>query len=255
MPADPLHHPHDGLFKLAFTNPLHAAPPFQAYLPAAVTRELDFSQLTLEPGHYVDQELNQCESDLLFRLPYQGEDAFVYMLFEHQSTPDRWLPLRLLRYQVRIWEQYRRGKDHGVNLPVIIPVVLAQCGGRWPMEPRFSALFNLPPDRAAVLREHIPDFCFGLIDLAALPWESLRGTPFGIVAMAALKGEGEEELLSERVWNDERLEHAREEEVAALVYYLLGTAGIDEVQLGAMLRSPRNAMLSSVWCCKLTFSQ
>ena len=248
MPVDPLHHPHDGLFKLAFSNPLHAAAAFQAYLPAEVTAGLDFSRLTLEPGHFVDDGLRQSESDLLFRLPCHGEDAFVYLLFEHQSRPDRWLALRLLHYQCRIWEQFRSNNAGAEHLPVIIPVVLAQCDGQWTMEPRFSALFHLPEERAAALREHLPDFCFGLIDLAALPWGTLRGTPFGITAMAALKAEREanrrEELLSGRVWDEERLLQSRTEEVIALLHYILSQAGIDKAKARTMLKMLRNTELS-----------
>ena len=39
-----------------------------------------------------------------------GAPAWLYVLLEHQSTPDVWLRLRLrlLKYSIRIWERDRR---------------------------------------------------------------------------------------------------------------------------------------------------
>ena len=35
-----------------------------------------------------------------------GRAAFVYVLIEHQSSPDPMMPLRMLRYVMRIWERW-----------------------------------------------------------------------------------------------------------------------------------------------------
>jgi hypothetical protein len=55
------------------------------------------------------------ESDLFFRLPFlpdaegdQEPPALVCLLLEHQSQPERWMPLRVLLYAVLYWRENRR---------------------------------------------------------------------------------------------------------------------------------------------------
>ena len=61
-------------------------------------------------GSFIDQELRGSASDLLFevRSAAAAPRQWLYLLFEHQSQPDRWMALRLLRYCCRIWEADRR---------------------------------------------------------------------------------------------------------------------------------------------------
>ena len=56
---------HDGLFKLAFSDPKHVAVELRAVLPPALLALLDLESLRLEPGSFVDDELTQSHSDLL----------------------------------------------------------------------------------------------------------------------------------------------------------------------------------------------
>lgn len=56
-------------------------------------------------------------SDLLYSVKISDTPSFVYVLFEHQSTNDPWMPLRSLRYVVRILEQWRRVNPDAVLLP------------------------------------------------------------------------------------------------------------------------------------------
>ena len=49
MASDPIHQPHDKLFKKTFGHPDSAAALFQGYLPENVTRHLDFAAAVLEP--------------------------------------------------------------------------------------------------------------------------------------------------------------------------------------------------------------
>ena len=53
-----------------------------------------------------------------------GGPAWLYVLLEHQSTPDRWLRLRLLKYSIRIRERDRRQHPNEEQLRPIVPLVL-----------------------------------------------------------------------------------------------------------------------------------
>ena len=52
----------------------------------------------------------------------------VYVLLEHQSTPDRWLRLRLLGYCVQVWQRWQRQHEDQKRLPLLVPMILGVVG-------------------------------------------------------------------------------------------------------------------------------
>jgi len=160
--------PHDALFKATFSQVDRAAEELRHVLPPELLARVDLSSLSLESGSFVDEALRERHTDLLFSLRLDGRDARIYLLFEHQSTPDAWMPLRLLRYMLRIWESCVA--DGATSLPVVIPVVLHHGDSGWRAPTRFEALFDLPPEAA----EFTPHFRFLLDDLATQSEAALR---------------------------------------------------------------------------------
>jgi predicted transposase/invertase (TIGR01784 family) len=106
MPDDSLHQPHDKLFIGGFSDPVTAAAFLQAELPVGVSGLIAWTDLKFQSGTFIDSQFRHSKSDLLFATTVAGKDCRVYLLFEHQSAPDPWLALRLLRYMVRIWEAH-----------------------------------------------------------------------------------------------------------------------------------------------------
>src|SRR5437899_1243043 len=124
MPEHPT--PHDALFKAVFSKPENALAVFREALPAELVEAIEPGSLELEPGTFVDDELKERASDLLFKAKLRGRDALVYVLFEHQSTVDPLMPFRLLRYVVRVWEAGLRAAPERARLPAVVPLVLFQ---------------------------------------------------------------------------------------------------------------------------------
>jgi len=149
--------PHDALVKVVFGKPEHAKGMLRAVVPAAVAEELDWSTLTLRPGSFVDLALKEQHTDLLYSATWRGGgELLVYFLFEHLSAPpkkDTLLAFRLLRYQVRIWEDWHARHQDAKSLPMIIPIVMYHGVTPW-SEPRlFDALLDVPASvRPAVAR-------------------------------------------------------------------------------------------------------
>ena len=100
--------PHDALFKRVFSDVTHAAGEFRAVLPSELVAEIDFATLSLCPGSFVDEVLRERHTDLLYSVRLRERDAFLYLLFEHQSTVDALMPYRMLGYVLRIWESWLR---------------------------------------------------------------------------------------------------------------------------------------------------
>jgi predicted transposase/invertase (TIGR01784 family) len=221
MPDEPLHHPHDKLFKSAFGDPVTAAGFLRWEIPAALSSAIDWERLRLEPGSFVDSHYRQSESDLLFSAPSGASECLVYLLFEHQLAPDPWIALRLLRYQVRIWETWRKNHPKCGRLPVILPVVLAQNAEVWEISPQFSSLLDVPDPLASELAGLVPDFTFRLIQLANIEFEAIRGTPAGILTLRVMKAERLEKLLEDSVWDESLFMHVPREIIEMLIRYIL----------------------------------
>ena len=120
--------PHDKLFKRIFKEPQYAAEELRALLPSPLVAALDWATLRPEPDSYVDQALADGYSDLVFSARAGEERVLVYVLFEHQSTNDERMALRLLKYMVEIWMHFAKDQRNvGEPLPLVIPVVLAHA--------------------------------------------------------------------------------------------------------------------------------
>ena len=89
--------PHDRFFKETFGRKENVVPFLQEALPIGVTEMVDWQTLVRKEATFLDETLAKRSSDLLFSVGWNGGEAFFYCLFEHQSTCDHRMPLRLLR--------------------------------------------------------------------------------------------------------------------------------------------------------------
>ena len=227
MSEEPIHQPHDKLFKASFSDPVNAAAFLRWEVPPALSGKIAWEQLRVEPGSFVDSHYRHTESDLLFSAKLAGCDSLLYLLFEHQTTPDPALALRLLRYMVRIWEAWFKQHPAPARLPVILPIVLAQNAEVWELSPRFASLLDVPAGCEEALAPFVPDFTFRLIQLAALPFEAIRGTPAGIMTLRVMKAERVAQLLADPVWDEALLLQVPRATFELLLRYLL-RADIDK---------------------------
>jgi predicted transposase/invertase (TIGR01784 family) len=145
----------------------------QAHLPDDVSQGLNWSTLRLVEGSFVDEDLRGSEADLLYEveLGSGGESLWIYILFEHQSTPDRWMRFRLLKYCCRIWDVNLTERPTPRELRPIVPVVFYQGERGWSYSTEFADLF------AESVRNwpETPHFSHGLIDQSGLQPEELQG--------------------------------------------------------------------------------
>lgn len=156
-------YPHDAFFKDVFSDSKHAIAFFQGHLPATVAAKTDWSSLTVLPGSFVKSNLQQIHSDLVFSVRIGGRKSLLYLLFEHQSTVDPAMPLRLLGYATEILNDHH--KTHGLPLPAVLPFVLHQGPERWSVSTAFEDLFDLPEEVRTDLLSFLPRFSHGLLDL------------------------------------------------------------------------------------------
>ena len=169
MALKDLHHPHDNLFKEAMSNTIVARNFIEQHLPPALVARMDLSTLKLCSGTYVNAQLKATASDVLYSVQLDGHTAYVYMLAEHKSGIDVWMPVKILGYKVDIWKAHikQHPKD---KLPVIIPIVFYNGGTPYTASSRLSDLMEGPIE---LIEEYLhKDFL--LIDTNYLEDEVLR---------------------------------------------------------------------------------
>lgn len=100
--------PHDAAFRSFLANPDVARDFLELHLPAEYRQLCDLSTLKLEPATFVEPDLHQYASDILWSVKTTGgEDGYVYTLIEHQSTENLYMPFRMLRYSVAAMQSKR----------------------------------------------------------------------------------------------------------------------------------------------------
>jgi predicted transposase YdaD len=162
---------HDAFFKQVLSDPDLAGTFLSEHLPPDVAGLLAPTSPEPVPGSFVDEELRQHHSDLLFRVRLKaGRDAFAYVLMEHKSSPDPGARLQLLRYVVRLLVHWYDQNKQQLPLPPVLPLLAHQGPEGWTLSCEFSDLFGSVPEP---LRPYLPSFRHALVDLPLIDDQAL----------------------------------------------------------------------------------
>ncbi|HQE48847.1 MAG TPA: Rpn family recombination-promoting nuclease/putative transposase [Fervidobacterium sp.] len=169
--------PHDTFFKVTFGDKDVAQDFLKHYLPTQIANVVDLNYLTKENNSFVDERFKECFTDMLYRTKINGEDGYIYFLFEHKSYQDPLVILQLLRYIVRIWEEkYDRKANRLPRLPIIIPMVIYHGESKWNVQTKLINLIKGIDGLPEETKKYIPVYEYELYDLS----------PFGQVVIVGL---------------------------------------------------------------------
>jgi predicted transposase/invertase (TIGR01784 family) len=89
MSEQPIQNPHDQFFRAAMSDKRVSSEFLKQYLPKEIVTLVDFNDLVLQPRSQVNTVRKESTVDLLFQTKMSGKKAYLYLLLEHQSSPDR----------------------------------------------------------------------------------------------------------------------------------------------------------------------
>jgi hypothetical protein len=171
--AEEISHPHDSMVRAVLGDLAEARSFLQRYVPEALSETLNWSTLRLLEGSFVDDDLRRSETDFLYEVERVRDDVslWLYILLEHQSSPDRWMRFRLLKYCCRIWDVNLSERPVPRELRPIVPLVFYQGERPWSYSTEFADLF------AESVRDWpgVPRFSHGLIDQSGMRPEEVQG--------------------------------------------------------------------------------
>ena len=160
---DKIYTPHDKYFRTMLSNKEVAKDFLEWHLPSFIKDRVDLDSVETKKDSFVDDNFKKLETDILFSLNFNNEPGYIYTLVEAQKKPDRFMPLRLLKYLIAIMEHHiKNNKDK--QLPTIYPLILYQGQALWNHTTNFFELFVEPNLAKQILTND-----FQLVDIHRIP--------------------------------------------------------------------------------------
>lgn len=220
---------HDKYFRAAMSNLRVAREFMEQYLPKDILAAIDLSTLSLQKESLIGADLKQLISDVLYKAKIKGRDSYIYLLTEHQSTPDRLMAFRLLHYICRITAHHieNNRKD---DLPIVVPLVFYHGQTIYSHGTNLFDLFGEFKELAAsVLLKP-----FHLIDVNRIPDEKLKQQVWSGVLTFMQKHIYAEDLL--KYIHDivpllkELMTAGEEEYIMSTIRYAMDAGNTDNIQ-------------------------
>jgi len=174
---------YDALFRRLFEKPEVSADFIRNYLPVGYQGKIDFESATIDPDTYVDEVLRRNYTDLLYKFDKKegGGSLYFYLLYDHKSSPDKWVSVQLLRYIMLIYRKELEKKPPPTILPEVFPVVFYHGTEEWKYSLQCADTID------ALRRKHLPHFEPFLFDLNRIDDKQLCGTVQTVVGLLSLK--------------------------------------------------------------------
>ncbi|HGJ5922698.1 Rpn family recombination-promoting nuclease/putative transposase, partial [Arsenophonus apicola] len=113
--------PHDSLFKQFLSEKETAKDFFTVWLPDEIKSLCDLDSLKVESGSFIDSEMKNYQSDILYSVKTKKGKGYFYLLIEAQSSPDKLMAWRLMRYSMAAMQKHL---DAGhKKLPLVFPIL------------------------------------------------------------------------------------------------------------------------------------
>ncbi|WGM03661.1 Rpn family recombination-promoting nuclease/putative transposase [Arsenophonus nasoniae] len=121
--------PHDAVFKQFLSEKETAKDFFDIWLPDEIKSLCDLDSLKVESGSFIDSEMKNYQSDILYSFSTKKGSGYIYVLIEHQSTSDKLMAWRLMCYSMSAMQKHLESGHK--ELPLVFPI-LFYCGDKSP---------------------------------------------------------------------------------------------------------------------------
>lgn len=155
--------PHDAVFKTFLRHPETARDFLEIHLPAALRKLCDLRTLKLESTSFIEDDLRAFYSDVLWSLKTEDGEGYIYVIIEHQSTPDAHMAFRLMRYAMAAMQQHLDAGHQ--RLPLVVPMLFYHgADSPYPFSLNWLDEFTDP-----ALARKLYTAAFPLVDITVIP--------------------------------------------------------------------------------------
>ena len=145
---------HDRGYKKLFSNPQMFRQLIETFVPAPWVKELDFENCEKLEKTFISDHYKETESDLIYKVKFQGQEAYIYILIEFQSSVVWFMALRVLHYLTNMWLDYAESHPKVKALPPVFPLVLYNGEAPWDAATQLTKLI----DRVDLMGDYAPQF-------------------------------------------------------------------------------------------------
>ncbi|MCU8269203.1 Rpn family recombination-promoting nuclease/putative transposase [Vibrio vulnificus] len=154
---------HDGLFKSFLTVPETAKDFLDIHLPGHIKQICNLDTLQLQSGSFLEDELVPYYSDVLYSMETDTGVGYVYALIEHQSSPDKHMGFRMMRYAIAAMKQHLDAGNE--TLPLVVPLLFYHGQiSPYPYSSNWLDEFEHPEIAKALYSQDFP-----LVDVTVIP--------------------------------------------------------------------------------------
>ncbi|WP_250311484.1 Rpn family recombination-promoting nuclease/putative transposase [Rickettsia endosymbiont of Oedothorax gibbosus] len=181
---------HDEIFRKSMENPIVAKEFLATHLPKDVLALIDSTTVKLEKDSFIELDLSETISDVLFSVKFNDQDGYIFLLLEHQSTVDKMMAFRLFKYMINICDLYLTTNPKAKSLPLIYPLIIYNGKKKYNASLNIWNLFS-HPDLARVFWTNDCQ----LINVHDIPDEELKEKVWSGILLFFLKHIHERQLL------------------------------------------------------------
>ncbi len=148
------HNTHDSGYKMLFSSHEMVRQLLTSFVNEEWVHKIEYNTLERIDKSFVSERFESRESDIIYRARFRGRDVYIFILVEFQSTVDRFMALRILRYIVELYEYLV--KNHKLKrLPAVFPVMLYNGEKRWTAPAGLDRLIE-----KSIPLQYIPNFSY-----------------------------------------------------------------------------------------------
>ena len=218
---------HDRAFQSVMSDPRVAKDMLSHHLPQEIKEKIDLDSLQLEHGSFIDPELKALHTDILYSILLRNtlqEKAYIYVHVEHQSSPDKMMAFRMVKYAIKIIDRDLKSDHKTSTLPVIIPVVIYNGKNTYPYSLNIFDLFG----ENKSLAEKFMFKIFHLVDFNTVSDEEIRQHKWSCLLEMLLKHIHDQEIMTsvEQLTTEiqQIIRDSADDYIVAMIKYILEKA-------------------------------
>ena len=135
---------HDRSYKRLFSHPRLFRQLLEHFVDEPWVKNLDFEQCKKIDKSFISAHYKSTESDLLYQVQIQGQEAYIYILLEFQSTVTWFMAVRFLHYLSSFWLDYAENQPKQKQLPAVFPLLLYSGEDKWTAPTDLTQLLEQP---------------------------------------------------------------------------------------------------------------
>jgi len=122
---------YDRGYKKLFSNKGFFQQLLESFVPFDWVKEIDFENCELLDKTFISKEYEKRESDVIYKVYLRGKITYIVILIEFQSSPDKFMALRLLHYITSFYMRLKESEETFEKLPAVFPIVVYSGKEKW----------------------------------------------------------------------------------------------------------------------------